>query len=62
MANASLGPAEWLYFKSPLFQRKSLQSGKEISRYALDPGFRVQPDGNFFAEAKALLGDAALIA
>ena len=29
---------------------------------ASGPEYRVQPDGDFFAEAKALLGEAALIA
>ena len=29
--------------------------------YAFGPGFRVQPNGDFYAEVRALLGESALV-
>ena len=45
---------------APVMLELETSEGSKTLRFG--PGFRVQPDGNFFAEAKALLGDAALIA
>jgi DNA polymerase-3 subunit alpha len=45
---------------APVMLELETSEGSKMLRFG--PGFRVQPDGNFFAEAKALLGDAALIA
>jgi DNA polymerase III subunit alpha len=44
--------------ESPVFV--SLETSMGPKTYALGPKFRVQPDSDFLAEAKALLGDVAL--
>jgi DNA polymerase-3 subunit alpha len=44
---------------SPVFV--SLETTAGPKTYAFGPQFRVQPDSDFFAEAKALLGEAAVI-
>jgi DNA polymerase III subunit alpha len=44
---------------APVVLEVQTTEGPKTLRFG--PEFRVKPDGNFFAEAKALLGDAALI-
>ena len=44
--------------ESPVFV--SLETSEGPKTLALGPRYRVQPDPNFFAEAKALLGEAAV--
>ncbi|MGZ4481905.1 MAG: DNA polymerase III subunit alpha, partial [Gaiellales bacterium] len=45
---------------APVVLELDTSDGQKMLRFG--PSFRVRPDGDFFAEAKALLGDAALIA
>jgi DNA polymerase III subunit alpha len=45
---------------APVLLEVQTSEGPKTLRFG--PGFKVRPDGDFFAEAKALLGDAALIA
>ena len=46
--------------EAPVLLELQTSVGAKTLRFG--PGFKVRPDGDFFAEAKALLGDAALIA
>jgi DNA polymerase-3 subunit alpha len=45
---------------APVVLEVQTSEGPKTLRFG--PEFKVRPDGDFFAEAKALLGDAALIA
>ena len=45
---------------APVLLEVRTSEGPKTLRFG--PEFKVRPDGDFFAEAKALLGDAALIA
>ena len=45
---------------APVLLEVQTSDGPKTLRFG--PEFKVRPDGDFFAEAKALLGDAALIA
>ena len=45
---------------APVLLEVQTSEGPKTLRFG--PEFKVRPDGDFFAEAKALLGDAALIA
>jgi hypothetical protein len=44
---------------SPVFVSLDTTAGPKT--YAFGPRFRVQPDADFLAEAKALLGEAAVL-
>jgi DNA polymerase-3 subunit alpha len=45
--------------ESPVYV--SLETSVGPRTLALGPGFRVRPDSDFLAEAKALLGEAAVV-
>ncbi|HZO49221.1 MAG TPA: OB-fold nucleic acid binding domain-containing protein, partial [Gaiellaceae bacterium] len=45
--------------ESPVYV--SLETSEGPRTLALGPGYRVQPDPDFFAEAKALLGESAIV-
>ena len=39
----------------------ALDTSLGLKTLQLGPGYRVNPDGDFFAELKALLGEAAIV-